>query len=95
MAVRAYAPRCGNAACSDLRRGCSASSPSPGPLSVVVIRPGPAAADIKSDQTQVAQLGRQIATDGQAVQTLVVEYDQALTHEAAIEAQVTSAQDAL
>ena len=61
-------------------------------LSAVVVRPGPASADIKSDQAQVAQLGRQIATDGQAVQTLVVEYDQAVTHEAAIEAQVTAAQ---
>jgi murein DD-endopeptidase MepM/ murein hydrolase activator NlpD len=61
-------------------------------LSTVVMRPGPASADIKSDQTEVAQLGQQINADGQAVQTLVVEYDQAQTHEAAIEAQVTAAQ---
>jgi len=61
-------------------------------LCALVVRSGPASADIKSDQTRVTQLGRQIAIDGQAVQTLVVEYDQAQTHEAAIEAQVTAAQ---
>ena len=50
-----------------------------------------ASADVKSDQTQVAQLGSQIAQDGSTIQRLVVSYDQATAHEAVVQAQLDAA----
>jgi murein DD-endopeptidase MepM/ murein hydrolase activator NlpD len=54
------------------------------------LRPVPAAADAKSDRSQITQLGQRIARDGALVQQLVVSYDQAQAHKAAIEAQLTA-----
>ncbi len=48
----------------------------------------PAAADTKSDQAQISQLGQRIAQDGVRVQQLVSSYDQAQAHQAAVEVQL-------
>jgi murein DD-endopeptidase MepM/ murein hydrolase activator NlpD len=53
-------------------------------------RPAPAAADAKSDQGQITQLGQRIAKDGAQVQQLVVRYDQAQAHKAAVDAQLAA-----
>ena len=53
--------------------------------------PPSASADVNSDQAQVAQLESRIALDGALVQHLVVSYDQAQAHEAALGAQVDAA----
>jgi murein DD-endopeptidase MepM/ murein hydrolase activator NlpD len=56
----------------------------------VALRPAPAAADAKSDQTQITQLGQRIARDGVQVQQLVVSYDRAQLHQEAVTAQLTA-----
>jgi murein DD-endopeptidase MepM/ murein hydrolase activator NlpD len=54
----------------------------------IVLLPTPVAADAKSDQAQITQLEGRIAQDGVQVQQLVISYDGAQAHEAAIEAQL-------
>ncbi|HXQ61535.1 MAG TPA: hypothetical protein VN796_04325 [Acidimicrobiales bacterium] len=58
----------------------------------ISLRPAPAAADAKSDQAQITQLGQRIAQDGAVVQQLVVSYDRAQAHQAAVEAQLAAVQ---
>ena len=57
----------------------------------IALLPAPASADVNSDRTKVAQLGSRIAQDGALVQQLVVSYDQAQIHEAAVGAQLEAA----
>ena len=57
-------------------------------LTATVVLPARASADANSDRAQVAQLGSRIAQDGALVQHLVVSYDQAQAHEAAVTAQL-------
>ena len=59
--------------------------------SVTISVASPASADVKSAQTQVAQLGSRIAQDGAHVRSLVVAYDQATAHEAVVEGQLDAA----
>ncbi len=54
--------------------------------------PTPAGADAKSDQAQITELGQRIAQDGSRVQQLVVSYDRAQAHQAAVEAQLAAVQ---
>jgi len=56
----------------------------------MALLPTSAAADAKSDQAQITQLGQRIAQDGVQVQQLVDSYDQAQAHQAAVEAQLTA-----
>jgi len=58
----------------------------------VALRSGPAQADAKSDQAQITQLGQRIAQDGALVQQLVVGYDKAQAHQAAVTAQLAAVQ---
>jgi murein DD-endopeptidase MepM/ murein hydrolase activator NlpD len=58
----------------------------------VAIRSAPAHADAKSDQAQITQLGQRIAEDGAHVQQLVVSYDNAQAHQAAVTAQLAVVQ---
>ncbi len=58
----------------------------------VVLRPAPAQADAKSDQAQINQLGLRIAQDGDQVQQLVVRYDRAQAHQAAVTAALAAVQ---
>ena len=60
-------------------------------LTATVVLPTGASADANSDRAQVAQLGSRIAQDGALVQHLVVSYDQAQAHEAAVGAQLDAA----
>lgn len=61
-------------------------------LTATVVLPARASADANSsDRAQVAQLGSRIAQDGALVQHLVVSYDQAQAHEAAVTAQLDAA----
>jgi murein DD-endopeptidase MepM/ murein hydrolase activator NlpD len=57
----------------------------------IALVPALASADVNSDQSQVAQLGSRIAQDGALVQHLVVSYDQAQAHEAAVAARFDAA----
>jgi len=57
----------------------------------IALLPAPASADVNSDRAKVAQLGSHIAQDGALVQQLVVSYDQAQVHEAAVDAQLEAA----
>jgi murein DD-endopeptidase MepM/ murein hydrolase activator NlpD len=52
--------------------------------------PTPVAADAKSDQAQITQLGARIAEEGTRIQELVISYDDAQAHEVAIEGQLTA-----
>ncbi len=56
----------------------------------VVLPSAPAGADAKSDQAQITELGQRIAQDGAQVQQLVVSYDRAQAHQAAVEAQLAA-----
>ena len=56
--------------------------------STIALLPTPASADANSDRAKVTQLGERIAQDGAKVQRLVVSYDQAQAHEAAVTAQL-------
>jgi murein DD-endopeptidase MepM/ murein hydrolase activator NlpD len=58
---------------------------------MIALFPAPASADVNSDRAKVAQLGSRIAQDGALVQHLVVSYDQAQVHEAAVDAQLEAA----
>ena len=57
----------------------------------IALVPATASADVNSDQAQVAELGSRIAQDGALVQHLVVSYDQAQAHEAAVAARFDAA----
>jgi murein DD-endopeptidase MepM/ murein hydrolase activator NlpD len=54
--------------------------------------PAPASADVNSDKAQIAQLASRIAQDGILVQQFVSSYNQAQTHEAAVEVALGQAQ---
>jgi murein DD-endopeptidase MepM/ murein hydrolase activator NlpD len=56
----------------------------------VMLPSAPAGADAKSDQAQITELGQRIAQDGAQVQQLVVSYDRAQAHQAAVEAQLAA-----
>jgi murein DD-endopeptidase MepM/ murein hydrolase activator NlpD len=57
-------------------------------FATIALFPTPASADVTSDQAQTAQLGSRIAQDGTLVQQMVVRYDQAQAHEAAVGGQL-------
>jgi murein DD-endopeptidase MepM/ murein hydrolase activator NlpD len=59
-------------------------------IAPLALLPSPVAADAKSDQAQITQLGQRIAQEGDEVQQLIIKYDGAQAHQAAVEAELAA-----